>query len=374
MLAASLLITGSIVLVGQPAAGERRIRVVELGGRDRGGDGTARVRQPAPTRRSRRGAGRAFARFETRFQVAWVIGALVGIVPQNEKIGMLILAISLAVGGILYVGRAASSTRAPDAHHVATTGRRPGAGSRDGRVPSTLESNVGAAVAPRSWIRPTAERYFQPPVAPRTMPNGPAGQRKQSVMSSSTCSRVAMPSSTTRLASRIIAKYTRFATKPQLVGVSFTTIGFLPHFVASGLDGGDGLLARLRRAHDLGEAASPARATPSASRRPARAGRLRRRARRSGSPTCSTRGSWPAARRGRGRGTRAPSARGARAWPRSRRRRWRQSSNESVNVSRSSAASASARVSLPRSTALSSPKRPVVTCSSRGSSASASMS
>ena len=114
--------------------------------------------------------------------------------------------------------------------------------------------NVGAAVAPRSWIRPTAERYFQPPDAPRTMPNGPAGQRKQSVMSSSTCSRVAMPSSTTRLASRIMAKYTRFATKPQLVGASFTTIGFLAHLRGQVLDRGDGLLARLRRADDLGEA------------------------------------------------------------------------------------------------------------------------
>ena len=66
--------------------------------------------------------GRAFARFETRFQVAWVIGALVGIVPQNEQLGMLILAISLAVGGTLYVaarraarGRQMRSTLRPPA-------------------------------------------------------------------------------------------------------------------------------------------------------------------------------------------------------------------------------------------------------------------
>ena len=39
------------------------------------------------------------------------------------------------------------------------------------------------------------------------------------------------------------------------------------------------------------------------------------------------------------------------------------SSNDAVNVMRASAASASSRVSFPRSTALSSPKRPVVTCS-----------
>ena len=38
-----------------------------------------------------------------------------------------------------------------------------------------------------------------------------------------------MPSSTTRCASAIIAKYTRFATKPHAIGLSFTTIGFLPH-------------------------------------------------------------------------------------------------------------------------------------------------
>jgi hypothetical protein len=48
--------------------------------------------------------GRAFARFETRFQVAWVVGALIGIIPQNEQLGLLLLAIVLASAGILYVG------------------------------------------------------------------------------------------------------------------------------------------------------------------------------------------------------------------------------------------------------------------------------
>src|SRR5262245_30581988 len=47
-------------------------------------------------------------------------------------------------------------------------------------------------------------------------------------MSWFTCSWLATPSSTTRAASRNIAPYTRFATKPQLIGWSFTTIGFLP--------------------------------------------------------------------------------------------------------------------------------------------------
>ena len=44
-----------------------------------------------------------------------------------------------------------------------------------------------------------------------------------------------MPSSTTRCASRTIAKYTRFATKPHSIGLSFTTTGCLPQRVAASI-------------------------------------------------------------------------------------------------------------------------------------------
>ena len=51
-----------------------------------------------------------------------------------------------------------------------------------------------------------------PEVAPETIPKGPDGQRKQSVINWSTWLRSAIPSLTTRLASRTMAKYTRLVT------------------------------------------------------------------------------------------------------------------------------------------------------------------
>ena len=40
--------------------------------------------------------GRAFAQFETRFQVAWVVGALFGIIPFGEGVGLLALGLVAA--------------------------------------------------------------------------------------------------------------------------------------------------------------------------------------------------------------------------------------------------------------------------------------
>jgi hypothetical protein len=36
--------------------------------------------------------GRAFAKFETRFQIAWVIGSLIGLIPIDDHVGLLVLA------------------------------------------------------------------------------------------------------------------------------------------------------------------------------------------------------------------------------------------------------------------------------------------
>jgi MFS family permease len=55
--------------------------------------------------------GRAFARFETRFQAAWVVGALLGIIPVAVAAGLSVLALVLVFGGLSYVAalRAARS-------------------------------------------------------------------------------------------------------------------------------------------------------------------------------------------------------------------------------------------------------------------------
>jgi hypothetical protein len=55
--------------------------------------------------------GRAFARFETRFQFVWVVGGLVGIIPFAPTVGLFLLSIVLGFAAISYVAalRAARS-------------------------------------------------------------------------------------------------------------------------------------------------------------------------------------------------------------------------------------------------------------------------
>jgi hypothetical protein len=52
--------------------------------------------------------GRSFARFETRFQITWVVGALIPVaippVYQDLRIGLFALAIGLGFAGLSYIG------------------------------------------------------------------------------------------------------------------------------------------------------------------------------------------------------------------------------------------------------------------------------
>jgi hypothetical protein len=57
--------------------------------------------------------GRAFARFETRFQVAWVLGALFGIIPFGEGVGLLVLGLVLLAGGLSYLAALRSARTRP---------------------------------------------------------------------------------------------------------------------------------------------------------------------------------------------------------------------------------------------------------------------
>ncbi|MGH2782731.1 MAG: MFS transporter [Thermoleophilaceae bacterium] len=47
--------------------------------------------------------GRSFARFETRFQLIWVVGGLLGLIPIAKTLGMFALALALGAGGISYL-------------------------------------------------------------------------------------------------------------------------------------------------------------------------------------------------------------------------------------------------------------------------------
>ena len=74
ILAGSLVVPAIPLIFAARSYGRRLARVRGRGGRGRRGIRAARVRQPVAARRPEAARGRAFARFETRFQVVWVIG------------------------------------------------------------------------------------------------------------------------------------------------------------------------------------------------------------------------------------------------------------------------------------------------------------
>ncbi|GMU77793.1 MAG: hypothetical protein AMXMBFR46_05910 [Acidimicrobiia bacterium] len=134
MLAAALLVTASFVLVGTLLATTVAFALASISV----AIGAALGRLAFDSLLQRDGPdaarGRAFARFETRFQVAWVAGALVGIIPQNVSLGLLLLALVLAFAGLSYVGaRRAARIRGGE---VRTTIR-----------PQLVDRAVGAAAA-----------------------------------------------------------------------------------------------------------------------------------------------------------------------------------------------------------------------------------
>ncbi|MBJ7260585.1 MAG: MFS transporter [Acidimicrobiia bacterium] len=57
--------------------------------------------------------GRAFARFETRFQLAWVAGALFGLIPFSEDFGLFALGFLLVLAGLSYLTALRSARTAP---------------------------------------------------------------------------------------------------------------------------------------------------------------------------------------------------------------------------------------------------------------------
>jgi len=46
--------------------------------------------------------GRAIARFETRFQLVWVVGGILGIIPLGQKLGLMLLALVLGFAAVSY--------------------------------------------------------------------------------------------------------------------------------------------------------------------------------------------------------------------------------------------------------------------------------
>ena len=57
--------------------------------------------------------GRAFAPLETRFQAAWVLGAVLGIIPVASAAGLGVLGLVLAFGGLSYLAALRATRSAP---------------------------------------------------------------------------------------------------------------------------------------------------------------------------------------------------------------------------------------------------------------------
>jgi hypothetical protein len=166
MMAAALLVTASFVLVGTVLSTTFAFAISSLAVAV--GAASGRLAFDSLLQRDGPDAarGRAFARFETRFQVAWVIGALIGIIPQNVQLGLLLLALTLALGGISYVG----ARRAARGREMRTTLR-----------PKAVDRAVGkAAHEVRQRVRAQRRRGRRAPRAgapPRPYPGDDADPR-----------------------------------------------------------------------------------------------------------------------------------------------------------------------------------------------------
>jgi hypothetical protein len=169
MLAASLLVTASIVLVGTLLSGDIAFAVSSLAVAV--GAASSRLAFDSLLQRDGPDAarGRAFARFETRFQVAWVAGALIGIIPQNEQLGLILLAAVLATAGILYVG----ARRAARGREVRSTLRPPAVDRAVGRAARGLRSHLRARRAAKRAQPEVMHGTDVPPAVPGPPPEPP---------------------------------------------------------------------------------------------------------------------------------------------------------------------------------------------------------
>ncbi len=102
--------------------------------------------------------GRSFARFETRFQLVWVAGAVLGIIPMPMWLGFVLVAATAAFAGLSY---AVGSRGVDDAHRRRTRrrlARRPApAGGSDPTtvVPSVVPPSIATPGPARPSEDPT---------------------------------------------------------------------------------------------------------------------------------------------------------------------------------------------------------------------------
>jgi hypothetical protein len=175
MLAAALLVTASFVMVGTLLSTTMGFAISSLAVAI--GAATGRLAFDSLLQRDGPDAarGRAFARFETRFQVTWVIGALLGIIPQNVQLGLGLLAVVLALGGASYV----AARRAARGREMRTTLRPKAVDRAVGKAADGVRARVraqrrrGRRRAPASSPSPSPAPSPEPIAAPADDPLDP---------------------------------------------------------------------------------------------------------------------------------------------------------------------------------------------------------
>jgi hypothetical protein len=103
MLASSLVLPATFAVLGAVVAGA--VGFVLAGFTLAIGAGAGRLGFDSLLQRDGPDAarGRAFAKFETRFQLVWVIGGMIAIIPFAKQMGLFLMAIVLGFAAISYV-------------------------------------------------------------------------------------------------------------------------------------------------------------------------------------------------------------------------------------------------------------------------------
>ena len=96
--------------------------------------------------------GRSFARFETRFQLVWVAGAVLGIIPMPMWLGFVLVAATSAFAGLSYAA-GSRGVADVDRRHRRRIARRPTAGGSG--EPTTVAPAVPPSIATPGPPRPT---------------------------------------------------------------------------------------------------------------------------------------------------------------------------------------------------------------------------
>lgn len=104
--------------------------------------------------------GRSFGRFETRFQLSWVVGSALAVIPMSLRLGFILITLALAAAVVLHLVGAKNVSRGKPPpslpRHLPRhlPGRRPGKAARRSRQEGGSPRREGGAPQPPGTGRP----------------------------------------------------------------------------------------------------------------------------------------------------------------------------------------------------------------------------